>query len=89
MGAASPLLGAARYAAYAAGQPACVGRVPEHDLGAAAYAIKAARAAHPRNPSAGRVERDWQRDRLDGQIRALVLADQARRDAICWSVFED
>jgi hypothetical protein len=89
MGAARPLVGAARYAAYAAGQAACVGHVPEHDLGAAAYAIKAARAAHPHDPSAGRVERDWQRDRLDGQIRALVLADQARRNAICWSVFED
>lgn len=89
MGAARPLLGAARYAAYAAGQAACVGHVPEHDLGAAAYAIKAARAAHSRSPSAGRVERDWQRDRLDGQIRALVLADQAQRNAICWSVFED
>jgi len=63
--------------------------VPEHDLGAAAYAIKAARAAHPRDPGAGRAERDWQRDRLDAQIRALVLADQARRNAICWSVFED
>ena len=89
MGAARPLEGAARYAAYAAGQAACVGHVPEHDLGAAAYAVKAARAAHPHNPSAGRVERDWQRDRLDAQIRALVLADQARRNAICWSVFED
>lgn len=89
MGAARPLVGAARYAAYAAGQAACVGHVPEHDLGAAAYAIKAARAAHPRKPSAGRVERDWQRDQLHEQIRALVLEDQARRNAICWSVFED
>jgi hypothetical protein len=89
MGAARPLQGTARYAAYAAGQAACVGHVPGHDLGAAAYAIKAARAAHPRDPSAGRVERDWQRDRLDGQMRALVIADQARRNAICWSVFED
>jgi hypothetical protein len=89
MGAARPLRGAARYAAYAAGQAACVGHVAEHDLGAAAYAIKAARAAQPRSHSAGRVERDWQRDRLDGQIRALVLADQAQRNAICWSVFED
>ena len=89
MGAARPLVGAARYAAYAAAQSACVGHVPEHDLGAAAYAIKAARAAHPRNPGAARVERDWQRDQLHEQIRALVLADQARRSAICWSVFED
>lgn len=89
MGAARPLRGAARYAAYAAGQAACVGHVPEHDLGAAAYAIKATRAAHPNNPSAGRIERDWQHDQLREQIRALVLEDQVRRNAICWSVFED
>jgi hypothetical protein len=89
MAAARPLRGAARYAAYAAGQAACVGHVAEHDLGAAAYAIKAAQAARPSNPGARRVERDWQRDHLDEQIRALVLADQVRRNAICWSVFED
>jgi hypothetical protein len=89
MGAARPLRDAARFAAYAAGQAACVGHVPAHDLGAAAYAIKAARAAQPGNPAAGRTERDWQRDRLPDQVRALVLEDQARRNAICWSVFED
>jgi hypothetical protein len=89
MGAARPLRGAARYAAHAAGQAACVGHVAGHDLGAAAYAIRAARAAHPCNPNAGRVERDWQREQLQEQIRALVLADQLRRNAICWSVFED
>ncbi|KRB47025.1 putative immunity protein [Terrabacter sp. Root181] len=89
MGAARPLRGAARFAAYAAGQAACVGHVAEHDLGAAAYAIKATRAAHPNEIDAGRLERDWQRDQLDERIRALVLEDQARRNAICWSVFED
>ena len=89
MGAARPLLGASRYAAYAAGQAACVGHVPEHDLGAAAYAIRAAGAAHQSSSDAGRVERDWQRAQLPEQIRALVLEDQARRNVICWSVFED
>lgn len=89
MGAARPLRGAARFAAYAAGQAACVGHVPEHDLGAAAYAIKAARAASPHDAEAARRERDWQRDRLDPRIRALVLEDQARRNDICWSVFAD
>jgi len=89
MGAARPLRGAARFAAYAAGQAACVGHVPEHDLGAAAYAIKAARAASSHDPTAGRRERDWQRDRLEPRIRALVLEDQVRRNAICWSVFSD
>ncbi|GAB7191895.1 hypothetical protein NUM3379_26030 [Kineococcus sp. NUM-3379] len=87
MGAARPLRGAARYAAYAAGQAACVPHVPEHDLGAAAYAIKAARAAD--GLDAGQRERDWQRARLPGRVRALVLEDQARRSAICWSVFDD
>ncbi|MGW4717861.1 putative immunity protein [Nocardia sp. NPDC004260] len=89
MGAARPLTGAARFAAYAAGQAACVGHVAEHDLGAAAYAIKAARSAHPGNPQAGRIERDWQRDQLTDPIRALVLEDQARRNSICWSAFSD
>ncbi|MGW4093398.1 putative immunity protein [Nocardia sp. NPDC004750] len=89
MGAARPLTGAARFAAYAAGQAACVGHVAEHDLGAAAYAIKAARSADPGNPRAGRIERDWQRDQLTDPIRALVLEDQARRNSICWSVFSD
>ncbi len=89
MAAAQPLRGPGRFAAYAAGQAACVGHVPEHDLGAAAYAIKAARAASPHQTNAGRLERDWQRDQLPDRIRALVLEDQMRRNAICWSSFED
>jgi hypothetical protein len=89
MGAARPMGGAARFAAYAAGQAACVGHVAEHDLGAAAYAIKAAQSASPHDLYAGRHERDWQRDQLDERIRALVLEDQVRRNAICWSVFGD
>lgn len=91
MGAARPLRGAARHAAYAAGQAACVAHVAEHDLGAAAYAIKAVRAAaEPEGAvAAGRAERDWQRDQLPPAVRALVLDDQRRRNDICWSVFED
>jgi hypothetical protein len=89
MGAARPLHGAPRYAAYSAGQAACVGHVAEHDLGAAAYAIRAVRAANPGVPLDARSERDWQRRQLDSWIRSLVLEDQARRDAICWSVFTD
>ena len=89
MGAARPLRGAARFAAYAAGQAACVGHVPEHDLGAAAYAIEAARAAHPRGPGGAHRERDWQRDQLDRRIRSLVLEDQTRRNDLCWRVFDD
>ena len=54
-----------------------------------AYAVKAARAAGTDSAGAGRVERDWQRDRFPERIRALVLQDQARRNAICWSAFDD
>jgi hypothetical protein len=43
--AARELSGAARHAAFAAGQAAAVGHVAAHELGAAAYAIKAERAA--------------------------------------------
>ncbi len=90
MGAARDLRGAARHAAYAAGQAGVVAHVAAHDLGAAAYAIKAARAAAPEAEAeaAGRRECQWQREQLPEAIRELVLDDQRRRNAICWSVFE-
>jgi hypothetical protein len=90
MGAARDLHGAPRWAAYAAGQAACVPHVAEHDLGAAAYAIKAARAAAPDGEveAAGRRECRWQRDQLPDAIRELVLDDQRSRNDICWSVFD-
>jgi hypothetical protein len=68
-----------------------VAHVPEHDLGAAAYAIKAVRAAAPAGEEreAGRAERDWQRSRLPERVRDLVLEDQQRRNSICWFLFDD
>ena len=89
MGAARDLVGAARHAAYAAGQAACVPHVAEHDLGAAAYAIKAVRATVSGDDgiTLGRRELAWQRDRLPPRVRDLVLEDMVRRDDICWSVF--
>lgn len=90
MAAARPLSGAARHAAYAAGQAAVVPHVAAHELGAAAYAIKAARAAAPAGAgeSAGRIECRWQREQLPDPIRELVLDDQRLRNTICWSVFD-
>ena len=90
MGAARDLRGAARYAAYAAGQAAVVAHVAAHELGAAAYAIKAARAAASlgEGERAGRFECRWQRDQLPDTIRDLVLDDQRVRNDICWSVFD-
>ena len=90
MAAARELSGAARYAAYAAGQAAVVAHVAAHELGAAAYAIKAVQAAAPKREmeSAGRRECQWQREQLPEAIRDLVLDDQRLRNDICWSVFD-
>ena len=91
MGAARDLRGAARFAAYAAGQAGAVAHVAAHELGAAAYAIKAARAAalDGSGEAAGRLECRWQRDQLPDAIRELVLEDQRLRNDLCWSVFAD
>jgi hypothetical protein len=91
MGAARDKRGAARHAAYAAGQAGAVAHVAAHELGAAAYAIKAARAAAAPGGeagAAGRRECQWQRDQLPEAIRELVLEDQRLRNEICWSVFD-
>lgn len=84
--AAREVSGAAKEAAHAAGQAGAVPHVAAHDLGAAAYAIRAARAAG--GDEAGHVERDWQRAQLPDEVRNLVLDDQRLRNAVCWSVFE-
>ena len=88
-GAARDLAGAARAAAYAAGQAGAVPHVAAHDLGAAAYAIKAVRAAaaKPESEEAGRIECRWQRAQLPHEIRDLVLDDQRLRNELCWYVF--
>ncbi len=88
--AARPLSGAPRFAAYAAAQAAAVAHVAAHQLGAAAYAIKAVKAAAPPDEvrEAGRAECAWQRQQLPDAIRELVLDDQQKRNAICWNAFE-
>jgi immunity protein 5 of polymorphic toxin system len=88
--AARELSGAARHAAYAAGQAGAVAHVAAHELGAAAYAIKAARAAAPdgEGERAGQLECRWQRAQLPGEIRELVLDDQRLRNELCWYAFD-
>lgn len=90
MSAARVLSGAARYAAYAAGQAAVTAHVAAHELGAAAYASRRRRAAAPKDQQqeAGRLECQWQRAQLPDEIRELVLDDQRLRNEICWFVFD-
>ena len=88
--AARDLSGAARHAAFAAAQAGLVAHVAAHELGAAAYAIKAARAAAPpgERDEAGRRECAWQRAHLPSAIRELVLDDQRLRNELCWFAFD-
>jgi hypothetical protein len=88
--AARDMTGAARRAAHSAGQAVAVAHVASHELGAAAYAIKAVCDAAPeeRREEAGKLECQWQRDQLPEEIRELVLDDQKNRNEVCWSVFD-
>lgn len=81
----------AKFAALSAGQAVAVAHVAAHDLGAAAYAIRAAGAGVPADDAAPAraQEREWQREHLPAAVRELVLDDQRNRNAICWHVFED
>jgi len=87
--AARTVTGPAREAARAAGHAVAVAHMADHELGAAAYAIRAVRAVAPaeKRDTAGRRERQWQRKHLPRAIRALVLSDQKRRNRKCWSLF--
>jgi len=90
MAAARNLKRAARFAAYATGQAAVTAHLAAHELGAAAYAIKAIKEsvkANDRN-RVGQRECQWQRDQLPEEIRGLVINDQKLRNSICWFAFD-
>ena len=80
---------AAREVARAAGHAVATAHMADHELGAAAYAIRAVRIASP--PADARVAGDnecqWQRDHLPESVRDLVLSDEKRRNKKLWSVF--
>lgn len=88
--AAREAAGAAREAARAAGHAVAVAHMADHELGAAAYAIRAVRAeADPKErDDAGRAECRWQRAQLPAGIRDLVLDDERLRNGKCWSLFD-
>jgi hypothetical protein len=88
--AAREVSGAAKEAAHAAGQAVAVAHVAAHELGAAAYAIRAARTAAPEDnrEESGRLECQWQRAQLPSEIRELVLDDQRLRNEKCWFLFD-
>ena len=80
---------AAREAARSAGHAVATAHMADHELGAAAYAIKAVRLSSPAAVAtpAGERECQWQREHLPEAIRELVLSDEERRNQKFWSVF--
>ena len=80
---------AAREAARSAGHAVATAHMADHELGAAAYAIKAVRLAWPPDnaTTAGEHECQWQREHLPEAIRELVLSDQKRCSQKFSSVF--
>jgi hypothetical protein len=82
--------GAAREAAHAAGHAVAVAHMADHELGAAAYAIRAVRVAATldERDTAGWAECCWQREHLPEAIHALVLEDEAERNTKFWGLFK-
>ena len=80
---------AARAVARAAGHAVATAHMADHELGAAAYAIKAVRLASPASDAmaAGARECLWQREQLPTAIQELVLSDEEQRNNKLWSVF--
>jgi Imm-5 like putative immunity protein len=82
--------GAAREAARAAGHAAATAHMADHELGGAAYAIRAVRAKATVDvrDELGRAECEWQRSHLPNGIRELVLDDERLRNTKLWSLFD-
>lgn len=80
---------AAREVARAAGHAAATAHMADHELGAAAYAIKAVRLASRASEAMAAGEREcrWQREHLPEAIRELVLSDEELRNKKLWSLF--
>ena len=88
--AAKVATGAARETARAAGHAVATAHMADHELGAAAYAIRAVRAASlpDKRDEAGQKECQWQREQLPDAIRALVLSDEDIRNHKFWALFQ-
>jgi hypothetical protein len=76
--------GAARAAARAAGQAVSTPHMADHSLGAAAYAVRAVKLASRASDAeaAGDRESEWQRQRLPGAVRELVVSAQEEKTVL-------
>lgn len=88
--AAKGTVGAAREAARSAGHAVATAHMADHELGGAAYAIRAIRAAAlpDGREEAGRAECRWQQAHIPSAIRELVLDDMKLRNKKLWALFD-
>jgi len=75
--------------ARSSGHAVATAHMADHELGAAAFAIRAVRRASPASETitAGRRECLWQREQLPEAIRELVLSDEELRTKKFLSIF--
>jgi len=80
---------AAREVARASGHAAATAHMADHELGAAAFAIRAVRLVAPASEAMAAGERECrrQRERLPAAIRELVLSDEELRSKKFPSIF--
>jgi len=76
--------GEARAAARACGHAVATAHMADHSLGAAAYAVRAAKSASPTCDAQTTVDRErrWQREHLPEAVRELVLSAQEPGSAL-------
>lgn len=80
----------AREVARASGHAVATAHMADHELGAAAFAIKAVRLVSPASEAIAAGEREcrWQREQLPEAIRELVLSDEELRAKKFQSIFD-
>lgn len=79
----------ARFVARAAGHAVATVHMADHELGAAAFAIRAVCSTVPQDKveQTRKNEIQWQHEHLPKAIRALVLSDEEQRNQKLWSLF--
>jgi hypothetical protein len=79
----------ARFVARAAGHAVATVHMADHELGAAAFAIRAVCSTVPQDKveQTRKNEIQWQHEHLPKAIRELVLSDEEQRNQKLWSLF--
>lgn len=80
---------ATRYVARSAGHAVATAYMADHELGAAAYAVRAVCSTVPEDKvkQIRKKEIRWQRENLPKEIRELMISDEEQRNQKFWFIF--